>query len=128
VNDCIFCGPEPERVFLENELAYALWDSHPVTELHALVIPRRHAPDYFALTPAEVLACDELLRRTRDLVSGRDAAIDAFNIGINVGAAAGQTVFHCHIHLIPRRSGDVENPRGGVRWVIPRQGWYPEPA
>jgi diadenosine tetraphosphate (Ap4A) HIT family hydrolase len=128
VSDCVFCRPESERVFLENELAYALWDSHPVTELHALVIPRRHAPDYFALTPDEVLACDEMLRRARDLVSRRDATIEAFNIGINVGAAAGQTVFHCHIHLIPRRSGDVEDPRGGVRWVIPRQGSYPEPA
>jgi ATP adenylyltransferase len=126
VSVCIFCEPEPERVFLENEFAYALWDSFPVAPLHALIIPRRHAPDYFALTPEEVLACDELLHRAHDLVSERDGAVVGFNIGMNIGAAAGQTVFHCHIHLIPRRSGDVENPRGGVRWVIPRRGWYPE--
>jgi diadenosine tetraphosphate (Ap4A) HIT family hydrolase len=126
VSVCIFCEPEPERVFLENELAYALWDSFPVAPLHALIMPRRHAPDYFGLTPEEVLACDELLRRAHDLVSERDCSVVGFNIGMNVGAAAGQTIFHCHIHLIPRRAGDVENPRGGVRWVIPRRGWYPE--
>ncbi len=125
---CIFCQPEPGRVFLENELAYALWDSFPVAELHALVIPRRHVPDYFSLTTDEVLACDELLRQARDLMCGRDGTVEGFNIGMNVGATAGQTIFHCHIHLIPRRTGDVQNPRGGVRRVIPRKGWYPEPG
>lgn len=124
---CIFCEPEAPRVFLENELSCALWDSFPVTDLHALVIPRRHAPDYFDLTRDELLACDELLRRARGLILERDATVEGFNVGVNAGAAAGQTVFHCHLHLIPRRQGDVENPRGGVRWVVPRKGWYPEP-
>jgi len=124
---CVFCRPEPGLVFLQNDLAYALWDSYPVSALHALVIPRRHAPDYFDLTAEELLACDALLREARSLVMERDGMIEGFNIGVNAGAVAGQTIFHCHIHLIPRRPGDMKNPRGGVRWVIPRKGWYPEP-
>ena len=115
MSGCIFCEPEEQRVFLSSDFAYALWDSYPVTPLHALVIPRRHAPDYFALSAAELLACDELLRHARELIVADDAAVEGFNIGVNVGEAAGQTIFHCHLHLIPRRRGDMENPRGGVR-------------
>jgi diadenosine tetraphosphate (Ap4A) HIT family hydrolase len=124
VTGCIFCGPNSTRVFLENDLAYALWDAFPVTDLHALVIPRRHATDYFDLSADELHACDALLREARDLLIARDSSIVGFNIGANVGVAAGQTVFHCHLHLIPRRAGDVENPRGGVRHVIPGKGAY----
>ena len=105
-------------------MAYALWDGFPVTELHTLVIPSRHARDYFSLSQDELLACDALLRKVRDLLVERDPLIVGFNIGANVGAVAGQTVFHCHFHLIPRRAGDMENPRGGVRHVIPTRGAY----
>ena len=126
MEDCIFCNPEEERVFLHNELAYALWDGYPVTELHALVIPRRHARDYFELSYEEVAACDELLRQVHDKLLSEDCTISGFNIGLNAGKSAGQTVFHCHYHLIPRRDGDVETPRGGVRHVIPGKGFYHE--
>lgn len=122
--DCPFCHPADDRVFLRNGLAYALWDGFPVTALHALIIPVRHIPDYFSLTAAELLACDELLRTARGRHQSQDPSIQGFNIGLNVGIAAGQTVFHCHFHLIPRRSGDVENPRGGVRHLIPGKGSY----
>jgi diadenosine tetraphosphate (Ap4A) HIT family hydrolase len=122
--ECIFCKPEDERVFLTSDLAYALWDSYPVTRFHALVIPRRHAPDYFSLSAEELLACDGLLREAGALVKADDPTIAGFNIGLNVGAAAGQTIFHCHFHLIPRRVGDTERPRGGVRHLLPGKGGY----
>jgi diadenosine tetraphosphate (Ap4A) HIT family hydrolase len=124
VRSCIFCNPPEDRVFLSNDLAYVLWDGFPVTRLHALVIPRRHAEDYFSLNSEELLACDDLLRRARESVTKDDPSIEGFNIGVNVGEAAGQTIFHCHLHLIPRRRGDVANPRGGVRHIIPGKGAY----
>lgn len=122
--ECVFCSAPQDRVFLRTELAFALWDGFPVTDLHALIVPHRHTPDYFTLTPDELLACDDLLRKTRQLVQSRDALVQGFNIGANAGQVAGQTIFHCHIHLIPRREGDVENPRGGVRHLIPGKGAY----
>jgi ATP adenylyltransferase len=121
---CIFCQIAPVAVALENDLAFAIPDGFPVTPLHALVIPKRHVPDYFSLTETELLACHELLRLFRAKVLAEDLSVHGFNIGINAGAVAGQTVFHCHIHLIPRRAGDVPNPRGGVRNTIPDKGNY----
>ncbi len=121
---CVFCVPQAERVFLENELGFALWDAFPVTERHALIVPRRHVRDYFSLTSEELLACDDLLRQAREFVLASDLSVKGFNLGANVGEVAGQTIFHCHIHLIPRRSGDVANPRGGVRHLIPGKGAY----
>jgi diadenosine tetraphosphate (Ap4A) HIT family hydrolase len=123
-SSCLFCPIPPERIIAENELAYAIRDAFPVTDGHTLVIPKRHAQDYFELTSEELLACDDLLRQIRkDILSG-DSAVEGFNVGMNVGEVAGQTIFHCHIHLIPRRRGDVENPRGGVRGVIPKKQSY----
>jgi diadenosine tetraphosphate (Ap4A) HIT family hydrolase len=124
LSDCPFCNPPGDRVFLGNDLAYALWDAFPVTRLHSLVVPRRHAQDYFSLTTDELLACNELLHKASELVRSDDESVDGFNMGANVGAVAGQTIFHCHLHLIPRRRGDVENPRGGVRHLIPGKGAY----
>jgi diadenosine tetraphosphate (Ap4A) HIT family hydrolase len=111
-------------IFLRNAHAFVLWDRFPVTEMHSLIIPIRHAENYFALTPEELLACDELLRQARKSLQSSDPRIEGFNIGSNVGGVAGQTVFHCHIHLIPRRAGDVSDPRGGVRHIIPGKGFY----
>lgn len=122
--NCLFCSIPRERIVLENELAYAIRDGFPVTPLHSLVIPKRHVLDYFELTQQELLECDSLLRDLRSNVLESDPSVEGFNIGMNAGAAAGQTIFHCHIHLIPRRKGDVENPRGGVRHVIPGKGFY----
>ena len=120
----MFCEPPQDRVTLRSDLAYVLRDAFPVTSLHSLVIPCRHTPDYFGLTREELIACDQLLRQTSEALRSADPSIAGFNIGVNVGSAAGQTVFHCHFHLIPRRAGDVANPRGGIRNVIPGKGEY----
>jgi len=124
MNTCLFCNIEGERVIADNNLAYAVRDGFPVTELHTLIIPKRHVEDYFSLTQEELLACDNLIRYLKDEIMNSDSSVDGFNIGMNAGESAGQTIFHCHIHLIPRRSGDVENPRGGVRHLIPGKGNY----
>jgi diadenosine tetraphosphate (Ap4A) HIT family hydrolase len=121
---CTFCSLELDRVILENQYAFAIRDGFPVTPLHSLVIPKRHALDYFSLTAPELLACNELLHTLRAAINRDDPTVAGFNIGMNCGEAAGQTVFHCHIHLIPRRGGDVENPRGGVRHLMPGKGFY----
>jgi ATP adenylyltransferase len=122
--NCLFCDIPAERIIASNDLAYAIRDGFPVTALHTLVIPKRHAIDYFELTKDELLACNDLLHQLRESIKNEDSSVVAFNIGMNAGGAAGQTVFHCHIHLIPRRNGDVENPRGGVRHLIPGKGFY----
>ncbi len=121
---CLFCDIPAERVIAENDLAYAIRDGFPVTPLHTLIIPKRHAATFFDLREDEILACNQLMKDLRDAILSEDQTVDAFNIGMNAGEAAGQTVFHCHIHLIPRRKGDVENPRGGVRHLIPGKGFY----
>ena len=121
---CLFCSIPAERVIAENELAYAIRDGFPVTNLHSLVVPKRHTVDYFSLTKQELLACDELLHQLKVDILQADPLVKGFNIGMNAGEVAGQTIFHCHIHLIPRSEGDVGNPRGGVRHVIPGKGFY----
>ena len=123
-SECPFCERKTTAIVHENTSAYAMYDSSPVTPLHALVIPKRHVPDYFDLSYKELSDCHELLRLLRDEIQNQDPSVRAFNVGINVGKTAGQTIFHCHIHLIPRRSGDVEDPRGGIRHVIPGKGFY----
>jgi diadenosine tetraphosphate (Ap4A) HIT family hydrolase len=122
--ECLFCSIEDERVIAFNAHAYAIRDGFPVTEGHTLIIPKRHVEDYFGLTEDEILACDELLKEVREDLQISYPNIAGFNIGVNAGKAAGQTIFHCHTHLIPRRVGDVEDPRGGVRHVIPGKGFY----
>jgi len=108
----------------DNEHAFAILDSFPVSRLHTLIIPKRHVADYFGLTPQEVDSCNTLMIRMRDFLQQEDDTIEGFNIGMNCGEVAGQTIFHCHIHLIPRRKGDVENPRGGIRHLMPGKGYY----
>jgi diadenosine tetraphosphate (Ap4A) HIT family hydrolase len=93
VSDCIFCSPPEDRLFLSNDLAYALWDAFPVTRMHSLIIPRRHAQDYFSLTAEELLACDELLRDASERLRLDDSSIEGFNIGANIGIVAGQTIW-----------------------------------
>ena len=121
---CLFCNIESNRVIDENELSFAIYDGYPVTELHALIIPKRHAETYFDLTAEEREACHQLMVEIKDKIQSEDSMVDGFNVGMNSGASAGQTVFHCHVHLIPRRTGDMENPRGGVRGVIPDMQQY----
>ena len=113
-----------ERIIAENNLAYAISDGFPVTEGHTLFIPKRHINDYFGLVQAEVNAINALMIEHKGMLQKGDATIEGFNIGMNCGEVAGQTIFHCHVHLIPRRKGDVENPRGGVRHIIAGKGFY----
>lgn len=122
--DCLFCNIPIERVIAENKEAYVIADGFAVTEYHSLVIPKRHVADFFGLNESELIAINELIQKTRQDIETVDSSVDGFNIGMNCGQSAGQTIFHCHIHLIPRRSGDVENPRGGVRHIIPGKGFY----
>ena len=121
---CLFCEIDKKRVVVENELAYAIRDGFPVTESHTLIIPKRHVHDYFGLGQSEVNATNQLITSVKDEIEKTDKLVNGFNIGMNSGQSAGQTIFHCHIHLIPRRDGDVENPRGGVRHTIPGKGAY----
>jgi diadenosine tetraphosphate (Ap4A) HIT family hydrolase len=122
--NCIFCTIQPEKIILENQFSYVIFDGFPVTPLHSLIVPKRHVVDFFGLTKDELSACYELLQQTRSNLMGDDERINGFNVGMNAGASAGQTIFHCHIHLIPRRTGDIEDPRGGVRHLIPGKGFY----
>ena len=121
--DCPFCELLPAEWLASSESAVAFFDRYPISPQHTLVIPRRHVASLFELSEAE-LADVLLLVATvrRHLIATTDAC--EFNIGVNDGVAAGQTVMHAHIHVIPRRKGDVEDPRGGIRWVIPEKARY----
>ena len=123
-NPCLFCNVKESGLADENKLAYASYDSYPVTNLHCLIIPKRHIKDYFKLTDEEIIACNELIKKIKMEIEIKDDTVKGFNIGTNLGKVAGQSVMHCHIHLIPRREGDVENPQGGVRSVIPLKQHY----
>lgn len=122
--DCIFCTDYSGRIIAENELCFAIRDGFPVTDLHTLIIPKRHVPDYFDLYQPELNAIHDLLAQQKQNITQVDASVTGFNVGINAGESAGQTVFHVHVHLIPRRDGDVEEPAGGVRGVIPDKQRY----
>ena len=123
-NPCIFCYIRTEELKFENKLAYSSRDSYPVTELHSLIVPKRHIKTYFELTNEEIQACNELILKTKEKILVQDSTVKGFNIGTNAGKVAGQSIMHCHIHLIPRREGDVGNPQGGVRSVIPKNQHY----
>ena len=118
---CPFCDFNDRPLLGENSLAVLIEDGFPVTQGHLLAIPRRHVADYFDLRNPERNAVQQLLDAGRRLLLARHSDVGGFNIGINAGEAAGQTVFHCHVHLIPRRPGDVADPRGGVRGVVPER-------
>ena len=127
-NPCLFCNIKESRLADENILAYSSYDTYPVSELHCLIIPKRHVKDYFDLTNDEVIACNDLIKKIKYEIIKKDSSVTGFNIGTNAGLSAGQSVMHCHIHLIPRREGDVENPQGGVRSVIPLKQHYKRKA
>ncbi len=121
---CIFCQQKNLTDIKENKLALAFYDSRPISEGHALVIPKRHVETYFDATLEEHAAITKLIFEVKDFLQA-EYGPDGYNIGANVGLAAGQTVFHFHIHIIPRYSGDVADPRGGVRKVIPHRSSPP---
>mgnify|MGYP006169587547 FL=1 len=123
-NPCLFCNPKKSGIDHENNLAYASYDTYPVSDYHCLIIPKRHVGDYFELTNEELIACNDLVKIVKEEIINKDNSVKAFNIGVNVGKISGQSIMHCHMHLIPRREGDVENPQGGVRSVIPNKQHY----
>ena len=123
-NPCLFCDSKKSGISQENDLAYASYDSYPVSDHHCLIIPKRHIKDYFDMTNDELIACNYLIQIIKNEILEKDNTVKGFNIGTNAGKIAGQSIMHCHIHLIPRREGDVDNPQGGVRSVIPNKQHY----
>lgn len=119
--NCPFC--HPDGIMFENDLAYAIPDKYPVNPGHLLIIPKRHVADFFLTTETEKVALLSLLDKAKHYLDGKHAPA-GYNVGINVGEVAGQTIPHVHLHLIPRYQGDMKNPRGGVRGVIPAQQNY----
>jgi diadenosine tetraphosphate (Ap4A) HIT family hydrolase len=121
--DCPFCRLDKNRIRMESEFAAAFLDGFPVAQGHTLVIPKRHVASLFELTEKEQAEVWKLVAVVRaSLVA--ELQPDGFNVGLNDGTAAGQTVMHAHVHVIPRRYGDVADPRGGVRWIIPDKAAY----
>lgn len=124
LSNCPFCQPDIDReIIVESDTVYAIYDKFPVNKGHALIIPKKHCSNYFDLSFNEQTACISILNTVKQIVAKRYNP-DGFNVGININEAAGQTVPHVHIHLIPRYIGDVEEPRGGIRGVIPDKKNY----
>ena len=124
MNNCVFCNLASERIINEYKYFYVIRDLLRVTHLHSLVIPERHIVNYFECNQDEYNEIPIVLSTQKTEPTLTDESITGFNIGMNIGEDAGQTVFHFHIHIIPRRKGDIENPRGGVRGVIPNKQGY----
>ena len=124
MNNCIFCNIEEDRIFHEYKHFYVLRDAFPVTPLHSLIITKRHVVSYFQCSKEEHDEIPIILDTQKTELKILDDTITGFNVGMNIGEDAGQTIFHCHIHIIPRRQGDNPNPRGGVRGVIPEKQKY----
>ena len=123
-NPCLFCNINKSGCAHINDLAYASYDSYPVSKHHCLIIPKRHIKDYFDLSKDELIACNELIKIVKDEILIKDQTVKGFNLGTNIGKVSGQSILHCHFHLIPRRKSDVENPQGGIRSVIPNKQHY----
>jgi diadenosine tetraphosphate (Ap4A) HIT family hydrolase len=121
--ECPFCQVDPNRILHSNEVAYSILDAFPVSPEHTLVVPRAHVRSIYDLSSAEQHALWELTRAVREALRSTPG-IDGFNIGLNDGPAAGQTIEHAHIHVIPRRSGDCSDPRGGIRLIFPGKAHY----
>ena len=123
-DQCIFCNKSIQKIFYSSELFYVVRDGYPVTKYHTLIIPNRHVSDFFDLNNNELNDLNKILKSQRQSLLDLDKEITGLNIGINSGVEAGQTIMHVLIHLIPRRKGDIENPSGGVRGVIPSKQKY----
>lgn len=124
LSKCAFCEVDKNLIINSSDLFYVIRDTYPVTYLHTLIISKRHVETYFNLNDEELSELPSVIKAERQSLIEIDKSIKAFNIGMNSGAEAGQTIFHFHVHLIPRRTGDIENPRGGVRGVIPNKQNY----
>ena len=123
--DCIFCNRTNCKIISSTKYFFIIRDTaYPVTKHHTLIITNRHIDNFFDLTKDEMIDLDEVLKKQKNELKKLDKEISAFNVGVNIGKDAGQSIMHCHIHLIPRRKGDVKDPRGGVRGVIPKKQKY----
>ncbi len=124
-DECIFCNKNNCKIILSTKYFFVIRDtSYPVTKHHTLIITNRHVSDYFELSTEEISDLDKILKIQKKELEKLDSEISGFNLGVNIGKNAGQSIMHCHIHLIPRRKGDVKDPRGGVRGVIPSKQKY----
>lgn len=124
MNNCVFCNKEKFEIIYQDEIFYVIRDAYPVTKDHTLIILNDHDKSYFELRDKDIKQLYNIIKFQKETLMMNDKSITGFNIGINQGEDAGQTVMHLHIHLIPRRKGDVEDPRGGVRGVIPDKQKY----
>lgn len=122
-NECIFCCLEESRIVIKNKLGLAIYDNYPVSKGHLLIIPKRHISSLSEAKTQEVIAFFSLIDEAKKVLVEKYKPT-GFNIGINEGVSAGQTVMHLHIHIIPRYQGDQEDPRGGVRWIFPEKAKY----
>ena len=124
MSNCLFCNINKDRIVHEYKNFYVVRDAYPVTPLHSLVITKRHVVSYFQCSKEEHDEIPMILDTQKTELKILDDTITGFNIGMNIGEDAGQTIFHCHIHIIPRRHADTLNPRGGIRGVIPKMQNY----
>ena len=124
MNNCIFCNIEEDRIEYKYKYFYVIRDAFPVTPLHSLIITKRHVVSYFQCSKAELEEIPIILDTQKTELKYLDNEITGYNIGMNIGEDAGQSIFHCHIHIIPRREDDTPNPRGGIRGVIPEKQNY----
>lgn len=123
-NQCIFCNKTKQKIISSNESFFVVRDSYPVTKYHSLIISHRHISNFFDLSDYEFNNLNKILKKERQSLLDLDKDITAFNVGVNSGVDAGQSIMHCHIHIIPRRKGDIDNPKGGVRGVISSKQKY----
>ena len=125
LEDCIFCSKKNCKIIKSTKFFFIIRDTdYPVTKHHTLIITNRHVSSYFDLDKDEIVELDKVIKQQKKELINLDSGISGFNIGVNIGEDAGQSIMHCHIHLIPRRKGDVKDPRGGVRGVIPEKQKY----
>tara|TARA_B100001027_G_C16032045_1_gene225979 strand:+ start:126 stop:500 length:375 start_codon:yes stop_codon:yes gene_type:complete len=124
MSNCPFCNIDDKRIISNYDDYYVIRDLFPVTELHTLIIPKRCVASYFDLNDRELYNLQQIIKKEKEELINIDKTISGFNLGVNDGLDAGQTIFHCHVHLIPRRKNDVDDPRGGVRGVIPLKQKY----
>ena len=124
LNNCVFCNLLPKEIINEYNNFFVIRDAYPVTPLHSLIITKRHVVSYFQCSKEELNEIPIILDTQKTELKILDDTITGFNIGMNIGEDAGQTIFHCHVHIIPRREGDILNPRGGIRGVIPDKQNY----
>ena len=123
INGFLFCNKEKHNILIENDFCYSRTDDFPASPGHIEVVPKKHIVSFFDLDDDEIVKVYDVLNRTKKIIDKKYKP-DGYNLGVNDGEAAGRTINHLHIHLIPRYKGDVKNPRGGIRHIIPDKGFY----